>query len=243
MFKIIIVGGPAESYIERCLRSVLEQTEAFHAQVVLDPVGDKTYEKAKAYESDALQVCLNEKQSWALPNILKCIERLKPSDEDILVTLDADDWFAGSDTLAIIQSYYEKYPDTLVTHGSWKGHPDPNCNTNCVAYTREDFNRGIRQVAWKGTHVRTMKYKIWKYIKDEDLRNQDGKYFRSAWDLAFMWPVIEMAGYERVKFISEKIYVYNRETLYNDEKLRSPEQQSFHRYLQSKKPYSYQETF
>jgi glycosyltransferase involved in cell wall biosynthesis len=243
MFKIIIVGGPAEPYIERCLESVLKQTEPFHAQVVLDPVGDKTFEKAKPYDFAHLRIHLNEKQMWALPNIIKSIELLKPSDEDILVTLDADDWFAGADTLSIIRSYYDKFPETLITHGSWKGHPDPNCNTNCVAYTKDEFDRGIRQVAWKGTHARTMKYKVWKHIKDEDLRNENGEYFRSAWDLAFMWPAMEMAGFERVKFISQKIYVYNRETPHNDEKLRSPEQQAFHKYLQTKKPYTLREVF
>jgi len=54
MFKIIIVGGPAEGYIERCLQSVLSQPEYFQAQVVLDPVGDKTYEQAKKYECDRI---------------------------------------------------------------------------------------------------------------------------------------------------------------------------------------------
>ena len=52
MFKIVVVGGPAENYIERCIKSILSQTEKFDAQIVLDPVGDDTYIRAKKYECD-----------------------------------------------------------------------------------------------------------------------------------------------------------------------------------------------
>lgn len=243
MFKIIIIGGPAENYIERCLESVLLQNEKFKAQVVLDPVGDKTYEKALPYQCSDLKIHLNEKQMWALPNIIKCIELLKPEDEDILATLDADDWFAGENTLTTVKSYYDHCPSTLVTHGSWVDYPNPENITNCAPYSESEFKNNIRNAPWKATHLRTMKYKVWKHIKDEDLRDQNGNYFKSAWDLSFMWPALEMAGFHRVKYIPERIYVYNRETPFNDEKLRSPEQQNFHRYIQNKQPYKYRETF
>lgn len=243
MFKIIVVGGPAENYVERCMESVLSQKEEFQAQVVLDPVGDQTYKKSLPYQCKDLQIHLNDNRRWALPNIIKCVDLLKPNDDDVLVTLDADDWFSGPDTLSIVKSYYDKYPETLVTHGSWKGHPDPNTMTNCAAYTEQEFQNNIRMSPWKGTHLRTMKYKVWKHIKDEDLRDINGTYFRSAWDLAFMWPALEMAGFHRVKYIPDRIYVYNRETPFSDEKIRSPEQQNYHRYLQNKKPYQYREDF
>lgn len=238
MFKVIIVGGPAENYINKCLDSLKSQKEEYGAQVVLDPVGDLTGEQALRHSSDRIKIHINGERKWALPNIIKAISLLNPKDDDILVTLDADDWFSRPDALSIVKSFYDQNPNLLVTHGSWVGYPNANCDTNCVAYSAEEFRSNIRMFPWKGTHLRTLKYKVWKHIKNEDLRYSDGEYFKCAWDLAFMWPALEMAGYDRVRFISERIYVYNRETPHNDEKLRSPQQQSFHHYLQAKPPYS-----
>ena len=157
MFKIIIVGGPAEGYIERCLQSVLSQPEYFQAQVVLDPVGDKTYEQAKKYECDRIKVHLNDTRMFAIPNIIKCIELLKPSYNDVLITLDADDWFSSSQVLSILNKYYTKNPELLVTYCSWVSYPDPNSPTNCHPYTQEDFNTTLRHKDWRGTHLRTFK--------------------------------------------------------------------------------------
>lgn len=243
MFKLIIVGGPAENYIEGCLQSVLSQKEEYKAAVVLDPVEDNTFEKARKFSNENIKIRLNDTRRWALPNIISCLEMLDPEDEDILVTLDADDWFSSSESLSIIKSYYDKYPETLVTYGSWQGYPDAACMTNCAPYTEEEFNRSLRFSPWKGTHTRTMKYKVWKNINDSDLRDDSGNYFRSAWDLSFMWPALEMAGYHRSKYIPEKTYVYNRETPHNDEKLRSNEQRGYHMYLQNKPPYLCKDIF
>ncbi|MBD3260718.1 MAG: glycosyltransferase [Candidatus Altiarchaeales archaeon] len=238
MFKLIVVGGPAEAYIERCLTSIISQTEGeWSAQVMLDPVGDKSYEKAKKFESDKLHVHLNENQRYALPNIIQCVKLLRPSDEDILVTVDADDWLYDEKALATVRRYYDTTPGLLLTHGTWYGYPDPTAVNNSAPYYRPEFEAGVRRAVWKGTHLRTFKYKLWKNIKDNDLRDSKGEYYKCAWDLAFMWPMMEMAGYDRIKYIPEKLYVYNRETPHNDEKVRSGEQQRNHQEIMTKEPY------
>ncbi len=48
--------------------------------------------------------------------------------------------------------------------------------------------------------LRTFKYKLWKNIKEEDLKNREGKFYEAAWDLAFMFPMFEMAG-EKIEFV------------------------------------------
>jgi len=37
----------------------------------------------------------------------------------------------------------------------------------------------------------------------------DGSYYKGATDLAVMYPMIEMAGIDRIKFIDDILYVYN----------------------------------
>lgn len=245
MFRIVIVGWKAEPYIERCLNSVLMQTiQDWTACVVLDPTEDRTTELAESFvtTNPRFNVISNSTRMYAIPNIIQSINEQRPSDDDIIVTLDGDDWFSGSNTLEIVKRYYDRNPELLVTHGSWIPYPNPRANTNNGPYTADDWSKGIRQVPWKASHLRTFKYKVWKHIKDEDLRGIDGEYFKVAWDLAIIFPMMEMAGQQRVQYISERIYTYNYETPYGDGKLRLREQEDTAHYISSKKPYDFIES-
>jgi len=82
-----------------------------------------------------------------------------------------------------------------------------------------------------------MKYKIWKNIKDKDLRDLYGNYFKTAWDVAIMMPVLEMAGFDRSQFIKEILYVYNKITPFNDDKLYLNEQRANKKYICSLNSY------
>lgn len=240
MYKIIIVGGPAENYIKRCLDSLMyQENKNWEACVVLDPVGDRTYEIASGYSSQKIKVIQNPHRMYALPNILRCVEELKPSDEDVLVTIDADDWLEGTRALTILDQYYNRNPDLLLTHGSWQQFPNKNEITNNGAYSEVDFRKGIRRVSFRASHLRTFKYKLWRRIKIEDLKGPEGEFYPSAWDLSFMWPMIEMAGVHRVRFIPEVLYNYNQETPFNDAKVRLREQMVLTDYQASLTPYPY----
>jgi len=242
MFKIVVVGGPAEKYVERCMESILSQKEEFQAQVVLDPVGDNTYELAKKYECDKLKVTFSSNRVYALPNIIRSINLLDCSDEDVIVTVDADDWLYSSATLSKVKQRYDQDPNLLVTYGSWKGFPDHSCRTNCRPYSAEEFRKGLRHYDWKGTHLRTFKYKVWKHVNHEDLKDAKGDYFKTSWDIAMMWPMLEMAGYHRTLFINEPLYVYNMETPFNDFKLYLSQQMYLCDYMAAMKPYLYKES-
>jgi len=240
MLKIIVIGGPAEKYIEYCLNSIVNQTYTdWETCVVLDPVGDKTYEKALKFQSPKIKVILNETRMFALPNILRCVEELKPSDDDILVTIDADDWLEGATAFQTLMKYYDREPELLLTHGSWQQYPNPCEITNNGAYSEVDFKKGIRNCPFRSSHLRTFKYKLWKRIQDKDLRDHRGCYYPSAWDLAFMWPMLEMAGVHRVRYIPEVLYNYNQETPFNDSKMRLQEQVSLAVYQSRLAPYPY----
>lgn len=248
MFKIVVIGGPAESYIDRCLQSLNNQTvKEWQACVVLDPVGDKTFEKASAYTSDRIKVILNEERRYALPNIIRSIESMSPSEEDIIVTVDADDWLYSYDnpnpwtSLEIVKSYYDKDPNLCLTHGSWYSYPDTSANTNNAPYTTSDFQGNIRKIPWRASHLRTFKYKLWKHLKYDDLKDENGEFYMSAWDLAFMWPLMETCGFDRIKFIPEHIYTYNQETPFNDAKERGRQQMYYTDYIAAQPQYQYKE--
>lgn len=239
MFKIGMVGGPCELYIERSINSIIDQKESnWTLQIVLDPVDD-AYAIAKKYENEKIKVIQNNTIKKALYNHNLAFSELNCDDEDIIVTMDADDWLFSNDSLSIVKKYYDQYTDTLVTHGSWVGYPNSTAKTNCFPYTIEDWNKGIRNVPWKGTQLRTMKYKVWKNINIEDFKDENNNFFTFCGDLAYMLPALEMAGPNRIKFIPEIIYVYNQETLFSEMKVDISLQQKMCRNIKSKKPYTY----
>jgi glycosyltransferase involved in cell wall biosynthesis len=236
-FKIMVVGGPAEKYVDRCLSSIAEQTyKNWACQVVLDPVGDKTYENALKHKNEKIKIQYNNVQQYNVANFLDASKLLQPSDEDVMIMIDADDWLASSESLSILASYYRNNPEILVTHGSWEAYPRPNA-TNNFPYSQRDFEIGIRTVPWRGSHLRTCKYKLWRNIKDSDLRDANGQYITVTGDLALMFPLLEMAGFKRVKFIPEILYQYNQETEFGDDKLRHRKQLDTEEYLRKLTPY------
>lgn len=245
-FCIIVVGGPAEPYVDRCLTSLNNQTVTdWRCCVVLDPVGDKTFERAATYASDRMSVLLNSERRYALPNILRSIEMMDPKDDDILVTVDADDWLYSYDnpdpwtSLEIVKSYYDKNPNLLLTHGSWYSFPDTAANTNNSPYFPAEFHKNIRKTPWRASHLRTFKYKLWKHVRVEDLKDERGNFYMSAWDCAMGWPMLEMAGFDRIKYIPEHIYTYNQETPFNDCKERCKQQMYYTDYIASRPQYQY----
>lgn len=241
-FKVVVLCGQAEKYISFCLDSYLRQSyQNWTAQIMVDPMGDKTYEIAKSYESDKVSVHLNERRCFALGNTIEGIKLLEPDNDDVIITMDGDDWLNGTDALDIISQAYFENPDLLLTHGSWTAWPDPNVPENNEPYTRLEFQKNIRKARWKASQLRTFKYKLWKYIKDEDFRDGYDQYFTAAGDCAYMWPMMEMAGYDRIKFIPERIYVYNQENPHGDSIANVLPQMYFTDYIAAKPPYEYKE--
>jgi len=232
MFKIIVVGGPAENYVDQCIISILNQIETdWEAQIIIDPI-DNSYDIAKKYETKKIKIHKNDIRQYALKNIISAINKLNPKDDDILVFIDLDDWLANRKVLSILKNYYKNNNDLLITYGSWKAYPiEFNYPNNSKPYTENDFNIGIRNSEWKGTALRTMKYKLWKNIKNKDLKNKNGEYFKTAWDVAIMMPALEMAGLKRSKFIEEILYIYNKITPFNDDKLYLNEQRANKNYI------------
>lgn len=220
-FCFIVVGGKAEKYIERCLTSIKNQTnQNWKCAVVLTETEDKTFEKAKKFESDKITVVKTPKNNFVIKNYLKAIEILKPSDNSILVNVDADDWLIDNDVLTKIDIEYMKNPNLMITCGSWKTFPDYiNIPSNCIPYTVDDFKKGIRKVGFRGTHLRTMKYIVFKNIDEKEFKDSiTGEIYNVAADVAIMNPALEMVGFENYKFIKDILYVYNRETDFNEDK-------------------------
>jgi len=89
-----------------------------------------------------------------------------------------------------------------------------------------------REIPFVFSHLRTFKFFLWKQIRDASLRDAQGRYFRAAWDLAIMYPFLEMAGHS-IKYIHDILYVYNCESPLSDSKRDPVGQGAADRYIRS----------
>ena len=98
-----------------------------------------------------------------------------------------------------------------------------------------EFNL-YRKYFWYASHLKTFRHDLWLSIKQNDLLDKNGQYFSVASDLAFMFPMLEMAG-NRQEFIKDLLYVYNDQNPISDHNIRRKEQILAAKEIRNKKIY------
>ena len=75
------------------------------------------------------------------------------------------------------------------------------------------------------SHLRAFYTKLFLQIKEEDLKDEDGNWFRAANDVAMYTPILEMC-HERIQYVPEISYLYKMNTGKNNHHLRLKEQKT-----------------
>ena len=101
----------------------------------------------------------------------------------------------------------------------------------------ERINSNLRSARMTCSHLRTWRAGLWRKIKQEDLKNEHGVYWPVTGDLAFMFPMLEMAGQEHYRFMKEINYVYNDDNPLNDHKVDLTLVNDVARTIRAMKPY------
>jgi len=244
MFRIITNCGPAEAYIARCIVSIREQSVGdFTAHITIDPCGDATFARAvEAAGGDGrFDIVANERRMYAMHNLVHGIARSGSDAEDVIVVLDGDDCFATAEALAVIGDAYVRH-DCWLTYGSWVADPIDFGEVEPFGYGRwpaypegtTDFRSGF----WLGTAVRTFKRWLWNLVDDDDLRDDDGAYYRIVEDQACMIPMLEMATTRRARHIAEVLMRYNRANPHNVGRVMAEEMRATAARIRAKRPYA-----
>lgn len=236
-FKIIVPAYNVEQWAEKNINSILSQKyQNFEVYYTDDISTDNTYEVVNKLNNGKINLVKNTEKKFALQNIVEAIERAKPDDEDVIVLVDGDDWLHNNSVLDTLKKKY-KEEDLVLTYGSFVTSTTLTRPAMLSMYSDDVIdNKMFRKDHWRASHLRTFKYKLWKRIKDEDLRMPDGNYFRMAWDLAIMFPMLEMAG-KKFSLIEEPLYVYNVENPINDHKVSRKLQHLTDLFIRKKQPY------
>lgn len=236
-FVIVIPAYNAKAFYIKNLTSVLEQEYSRFRVIYIDDCStDGTSEFVENYIKSFPPACSFELRTngcnkGALANLYEAIWSCE--NDEIIITLDGDDWLAHNRVLQILNDAYSS-KETWLTYGQYitypmyhRGHCSPIPETVLTGKS----NTPLRAHPWVTSHLRTFYTALFKKIRSEDLL-WEGEYARVSWDIAMMLPMLEIAQ-ERVQFIPDILHIYNDDHPLNDHHVRFKQQQQAEIYFRS----------
>lgn len=188
-----------------------------------------------------------ENRKYSLHNIYDGIIELHGTyglkDDDIIAILDGDDELFDENVAYKVIDTYKRY-HCVLTYGSYieKSRSKDFLNRvkgSSITLRRGKYRNGenVRHSPFKASHLKTFTYGLFKYLPLSELKDKDGNWLKVAGDVALMLPLMELAGYDRIRHISEPLVIYNDESPLNDHKVSGSEQKETELWIRSKKPF------
>jgi glycosyltransferase involved in cell wall biosynthesis len=224
-----------ENYIEKCLGSIIGQSFTdFKCYITNDLSTDNSVKLAKSIiEDDDRFILINNKEKLYQPGNYDQVIRNNPdiSDDEIIVEVDGDDWLPNSNVLTKVNEIYSN-KNIWITNGSFR-----YSNGNIGFSSKQKIDNNLRKNQMTCSHLRTWKAFLWRNIKQDDLKDENGVYWKVTGDLSFMFPMLEMATDEHYCFIDDIMYVYNEQNPINDHKVDLTMVNTIAMKIRLKKPY------
>jgi glycosyltransferase involved in cell wall biosynthesis len=237
MLRIITTNFNGKDYIAQCIASIREQSvRDWKCYITDDMSTDGSYELALSLTRDdpRFEVIKNTKKFYTPGNHHQVIMRPEVADSDIILSVDGDDWL----------------PDPYVFRRILRAYSDSNVWLTWGSYIRDtngqkyegtsqpvDILR-LRDLSYSVSHLKTWKAFLWRQIREKDLRAPSGNFWEVAGDMAYMLPLVEMAGYSHSRYLPQINYVYNASNPLNDFRINVEINARYERLIRSKRPYS-----
>ncbi|WP_316820455.1 glycosyltransferase family A protein [Pedobacter gandavensis] len=205
---VIVPFRNIERYLHECCQSILTQNyRNFRVYFVDDCSTDGSL--GQIPEDERFVVIKNSERKYALENILNVLEQQNIDDSDVVVILDGDDKLTHNYVFQLINEIYSDKGIKL-TYGSLRFMNTMDKFGYC--YTEEEF-KNLRTAGWKASHLKTFKYEIYKAYKSYDpylthMKDKDGNVFMMPYDIALMFPLLEVSRFEGTFFVKDPIYMY-----------------------------------
>jgi glycosyltransferase involved in cell wall biosynthesis len=215
-FCLVVVGRNNGANLEKTLESVFSQNyENFRIIYIDDGSDDGSEDLARdlIYASPCftkIQFHQNVKPLGMLASTTHAVRGC--SDEEIVVVLNGDDWLAHEWVLTRLNQYYAD-PDLWLTFGQSRDYPT-YAKGNARAF--QEIGKPLRAQVFAATHLKTFYASLFKKINEADLQYK-GEYFQGAADLAYMFPMLEMAqGHSQC--LHDILYICNRNALKTEDR-------------------------
>lgn len=232
--KIIVPFYNPGDFLEQCVATAMSQKYEDYKVIFVDDMStDGSYDKLP-HDDDKATIIKNEVRKTALENIHDAIMNHCDAD-DIVALLDGDDWFPNKKVLKYIDEQYKE-------HDCWIMYGQANWTNGqrgfASAYSPEEFE-SVRKTPFKVSHLRTFRAGLYHSMEKQDanfdgLKDSNGDFYKSSYDTAIMFPIMEMAGYDKTLFNDTILYIYNRDNPISDDKVDQQLQWSVHREVSNK---------
>lgn len=216
-FVVLIPSYNNKEWYKQNLDSVFCQDHKDYRILFIDDASpDGTGPLVRQYveekgQSDRVTIIQNEARKGSLANLYHAIHQCDP--KEIVVQLDGDDFLKDNKVLSRLHAIYSD-PDVWVTYGQFEYYPEWSPGWAAQVPDAVIQTNSFREESWTTTALRTFYAALFQKINKNDLL-YNGDFFQMAGDLAYMFPVVEMAG-THSRFIPEVLYVYNVATSIND---------------------------
>lgn len=238
-FVVLITSYNNAKWYERNLDSAMNQDYNNYRVIYVDdcsPDGTgllvQDYIEKNGWQ-DRITLVRNQERKLKMENFYNAVHSLC-KDYEIVIDLDGDDWWSDEYVLKTIDEAYAD-PEVWITYGTYVSWPEPSSCVCGIVPKWVVAQNAYRSYKWVTSQQRTFYAWLFKKIKTEHLQ-YEGKFLDMTADLAYMFPMLEMAG-GRFKFIRDEIYVYNRANPISDCKKNVFRQLLLDGYLRGIKPY------
>ncbi len=234
-FKIVVPSYNSVQWIDKSLSSIESQTYKNYDVCIIDDCSSDEAQREiiKTYcDRNNWKYIFNTDRKYALYNIELGIKESNCDKEDVIIMVDGDDWLVNDNVLNIVANNYIN-EDIHMTYGQYQATDGHTSKDYCFRPDDNIINKKLyRSVPWLFTHLKTFKYKLFKNIRKQHFLDYNGQYFKTASDLAIMFPMIEMAG-TKFKCLDDILYIYNLENSISDFRIASGDQARADRLIRS----------
>lgn len=211
--QVVIPAYNCEAYIERCLRSVGEQTYGdFDVLMIDDASSDNTWRimerAARAGRWDARY----NPENLKMPHNL--VHAREGDSDDVVFLLDGDDYLPHPEVLTTVAELFDD-GDLWLSYGSYTRDPDPTWMPNPAGpypdwVVEQRAFRAYSSLALVYNHPLIFRRWLFNEVTDGELHDDEGHWFTRCYDHVIMMPMLELAA-EHFMWCPEVLYVYNEE--------------------------------
>ena len=225
-------------FIDACYESLSNQNYSNYRIVLIDDCSiDGTSLYIEKFQNERTTILRNQSQLYAVESLVSALTNLELQKNPIIIIVDGDDILLHNFVLQTVNWYYSFYRCKL-TYGSFMTIFNGHLYTS--SYAKEDFD-DIRNANWHASHLKTFHYDLFAQLREapnfeNNFKDEDGHFLKAPYDMALMFPLLELAGYKYSKHIEYPLYGYRIHDN-NDHVVIRNEQQEGERILREKKSY------
>lgn len=207
-FVFLVPFKNVKNYINDCIESILKQEYVHYTIYLLDDFSNDGTLDALLFQDDRIKMIRHTESIGAVANIYHALKTLDIEADQVIVWVDGDDCLFGNYTLQILNYYYNE--GFKITYGQYI---DNFGRTGlCSNYTVEEY-QDLRKATWRASHLKTFKKSLFDLLvkcdpNGESLKDKEGNFFMATGDMAYMLPLLELAGYDKIKFVENVLYFY-----------------------------------